>query len=535
VQAKIPMKSTLIFKNLLFSFFIVVCYAAVAQLNPNVRWGSEFKAPSRSSLTDIVGFDGTGIYAIKERYGFGSSKFSLTHYDSKFLPGKTLDLDIEEDGKDCRVELVLQLNKRLFLFTSFSNTKTDRNILSYQEIDKSTLQLEKTKHKIAEIDFSGESRNNSGSYRVKVSRDSSKVLVFYNLPFNKNEPEAFGISVLDDQLRPLWNKEVRLPYEDELFDLESFRVDNAGDVYLLGLIYNEKRKSKRRGLPNYKYSVFAYRDKGAILNEYPISLPDRFLTDMQIEVLNNKNLICAGFYSEKGTYSIRGTYFLTLDVKSKEITTKSFKEFGIDFITQNMTEGEAAKAKRKEERGQQNELYEYDLDKLLVGKDGSAILLGEQYFIRTVTTTRMMNGVPVVYTTTHYYYNDIIAVKIDPSGQIEWAEKIAKRQHTAEDGGFYSSYTMAIVKGNLCFIFNDNPKNVEYKGTGKVLNYGGGKQSLVMMVSLDAKGKQKRQPLFRTLDAAVIARPKVCEQITNNEVILFGQRKKTQQFASITF
>jgi hypothetical protein len=138
------------------------------------------------------------------------------------------------------------------------------------------------------------------------------------------------------------------------------------------------------------------------------------------------------------------------------------------------------------------------------------------------------------YTTNHYYYNDVIAVKVDPKGNIEWAEKIAKRQHTIEDGGFYSSYTLAIVKGRICFIFNDNPKNLTYDGVGKVANYRGRAESVVTLVSLDQSGKQTRQPLFFG-DMEVIARPKVCEQITSRDVIMFGQRKKTQQFARVSF
>jgi hypothetical protein len=340
---------------------------------------------------------------------------------------------------------------------------------------------------------------------------------------------------MDHKFQLLWNKEVRLPYENGLLDVESFRVDEDGDVYLLGLIYNEKRKSKRRGNPNYQYQVFAYRESGEVLKEYPISLPEKFITDLQIEVLKNKDLICAGYYSQNGTFSIRGTYFLTIDAKTKEVKNKSVKEFGIDFITQNMKERVAEKTKRKEEKGEETELYEYDLRRLLVGKDGSAILLGEQYYVERITRTTMMNGVSTSHTETHYYYNDIIAVKIDPSGKIDWAEKIAKHQHTMEDGGFYSSYTTAIVNGNICFLFNDNPKNITYTGVGKVYNFNRRSESLVMMVTLDQTGKQKRQPLFSSFDVDVITRPKVCEQIKNNQVILFGQRRKTQQFARVTF
>lgn len=507
-----------------------ICFAQ--QKNPVVKWGNEFKSSSRASLSDIVGHDDTGIYAIKVR---GVRNYTLEHYDLNLSPTRSLDLDFKENGINCKVEAILQLNNKLYLFTSLPHNKTKKNTLSVQEINKKTLVPEAKKQAIATIDFSGENIYNSGTFQIETSRDSSKLLVISNPPNNKNEPEVFGLSVVDDKFQLLWNKEVKLPYGNNLLDLETFRVDNDGDVYLLGLIYNERRKSKRHGAPNYKYQVFAYRDKGTSLKEYPISLPDKFITDLQIEVLGNKDLICAGFYSKQGTFSIRGTYFLTVDANTKEIKSKSVKEFGIDFITSDMRERQAQKTKRKEAKGEEAELYEYDLRRLLVGKDGSAILLGEQYFVRTFTSTSTMNGSRMTTSDDHYYYNDIIAVKIDPSGQIKWAEKIAKYQHSIDDEGFFSSYTTAIVNGNICLIFNDNPKNVGYTGNGKLYNFSRGAESLVVMVTLDQTGKQERKPLLGTFDAEVITRPKVCEQIKNNEVILFGQRRKTQQFARVTF
>ncbi|WP_073131771.1 hypothetical protein [Chryseolinea serpens] len=526
-------------RNMLLLLFCIAVSTQAQDLKPQVKWGKEFEAPRHSSLSAIVGHDQTGIYAVKERYGFGTgTTFSLEHYDNNFQPTKTFDLKLTHEGKTADVELILQMHSRLYLFSSFRDTQTSRKKLFVQEINRATLEPLPNKRQIAEIDFGSESRRNSGTYTIKVSRDSSKVMVFYALPYAKNEPESFGFQVLDDAMNPLWNKEVKLPYEDGLFTIESIRVDNDGEAYLLAVIYKDKRKSKRHGLPNYTYSVFAFRDQGKTAKEYPIRLEDRFLTDMQIEVLNNKNLICAGFYSEKGTNSIRGTFFLTLDAVTKDIKTQSYKEFGIDFITQNMKEGEADRARRKEKSGEENELYEYDLDKLLVGKDGGAMLIGEQYYVSQSTSNMMMNGMMQNYTTYHYNYNDIITVKVDPSGQIEWAEKVAKRQHTIDDGGFYSSYTMAIVKGQICFIFNDNRKNATYNGAGKIYNYSPNSRhenSVIMLVSIDPAGKQVRQPLFGALDAEVITRPKVCQQISSSEVILFGQRKKTQQFARVFF
>jgi hypothetical protein len=524
-------------KNLLTLLMLFCITASFAQeLKPKIKWGKEFDARRRSSLNDIVGWDGTGIYAIRSRNAFSSSSdLTLEHYDNNFLPTQSFDLEIEEDGKKCIVHDIIQLKGKLYIFTSLANNKTKKNVLSVQKINKQTLRPEDQKIKVAEIDFTGESKSNSGGFSLRVSRDSSKVLVFLRKPYDKDEPEAFGFYVLADDMTPLWSKQVTVPYENELFDVESFRVANTGEVYLLGVIYKDKRKSKRKGKPNYQYQVFAYKDQGRETKDYPVSIPDRFLTDMQIEVLGNKDIICAGFYSNVGTYSINGTYFLTVDAKSGEVKTKSFKEFSIDFLTQNMTEREAKKAEKREEKGGENELYEYDLDKLLVGKDGSAMLLGEQYYVYTTTSYYVVNGMRQSMTTTHYIYNDILTVKINPSGQIEWAQKIPKRQHSYDDGGFYSSYTMAIVKGRICFLYNDNPKNITYTGVGKVANYNPGKESIVVLASLTEKGELERKPLFTSADVEVITRPKVCEQIGGSEIILFGQRKKSQQFARITF
>lgn len=474
---------------------------------------------------------------IKGRYRnplLGHSSYTLEHHDNNFVPTKSFDLEIKEGNNVCDIQQVFHLKSKLYIFYSYPDQSQKKNRLFVREIDKATLQPKKDRLALGEIDYSGKSSANDGGFNFRFSRDSSKVLIHYRLPYTKGEPEIIGLHILDDQMKSIWQKNIPLPYRDDLYDVESFRVDNSGNVYLLGLIYKEKRKSKRKGQPNYSYEILACREEGNALTHYPVLLEDRFLSDMQIEVLGDNRIVCAGFYSEKGTYSVKGTYFLTIDAVTKEIKTKSFKEFSLDFIIQSMTEREANRTLKKAEKGEQAELYEYDLDKLLIGKDGSAILIGEQYYMNAVTSTMFANGVMSTTTTYHYYYNDIIAVKINSSGQIEWAEKIAKTQHSINDRGFFSSYTLAIVKGKICFIFNDNPQNLGYKGVGRPANFNG-RESVVMIASLNQQGEQFRQPLFKTINQGVITRPKVCKQISNNQVILFGQRKKSQQFARVQF
>jgi len=76
------------------------------------------------------------------------------------------------------------------------------------------------------------------------------------------------------------------------------------------------------------------------------------------------------------------------------------------------------------------------------------------------TTSTDANGGTRTTTVYYYYYNDIIVININPGGETEWTKKIAKRQPSSNDGGFFSSYSLSIVKDKMYFVFNDSPKNL---------------------------------------------------------------------------
>jgi hypothetical protein len=247
---------------------------------------------------------------------------------------------------------------------------------------------------------------------------------------------------------------------------------------------------------------------------------------MQMAIRPNGDIGCGGFYSERGNFSIKGTFFLTLDAGSKRKKKENLKEFTVDFLSEFMSE-------KKAEKG--TELYEYDLDRLILREDGGAILVAEQYFVNVVTTYMGgANGMRTPNTTYYYNYNHLVVININPDGSIQWANKIPKRQITSNDGGFYSSYTFSNVRDKMYFIFNDHPKNLDNTASDKLYNFSL-KGGVVVLVEMDSKGNMKKQALFNAREAEVITRPKVCEQVSQNEVVIFGQKKKTHKFARLTF
>ncbi len=504
--------------------------------NVEMKWGKEFKESKKTTLVDIIGHDNNSIYALKQRIGFfAGGKRYLDQFDKNMNLVNSMELELEYQGKELYPDFIIFFNNKLYLFSLFVNKSQKKNYLFVSSINMKTLKINNDLKKIAEISYSGFSRYNTGEFDYDISRDTSKLLIYYNLPYNKGEKERFGFHVYDIDLNLLWERDVALPYKEELFAIEDYKVDNNGNTYIQGRLYKDVKKVKRKGKPNFIYQLIAYSNEGKIQTEYPIRLPNLFITDMSFDIAENNDIICGGFYSEEGTFSIKGCYFLTVDGETKKITSKSLKEFSVTFITQNMKERTASKTKKKAQKGKSVELYDYDLGDFVLRSDGGVVLIGEQYKYYYRTTTTTTNGSTSTRTTHHFLYNDIIIINIDPNGEIEWATKIPKEQHTINDWGLNSSYALAVVDDKLFFIFNDNPKNLYYKGTGAVQRYTGRKNSIVTVVEVDNDGKKNRAALYKTSDFTVATRPKVCEQISNNEMIIFGQKKKTQQFGKATF
>jgi hypothetical protein len=242
-----------------------------------------------------------------------------------------------------------------------------------------------------------------------------------------------------------------------------------------------------------------------------------------------------------GKYSIKGTYYISIDPNSKQIKTQNYKEFSLETILENLTEKQQNQLEKNIEKGKDVEMYDFDIRSIIIREEGGAVLVGEQYLVNAITTyTTVMSGNTSTRqstTTYYYYYNDIIVVNINKEGQIEWVHKIPKRQSSVNDNGYLSSYAMSIVKDKLYFLFNDNEKNLEEETikSNKFVSSLGGKGSVVVLAEVSLDGNIKKETIFKWADAEVVIRPKVCRQINGNEMIIFGLKPKTQKFARITF
>ena len=497
------------------------------------KWGEELTEPAGTRITKTVAINKEGFYMLRQKNegALANEQAFIEYYDREMQLRKSQQLELKYKGKRRDFEDVVMIGGELYLFTSFNNQAKKKNFLFYQKLS-SRLQPSRNLVMISEVEAPNKAKE--GSFNLVISSDSSKVLLYSQLPYQKRDPERFALNVFDNQMNKLWSRDIILPYTDQQFAIEDYRIDKEGNVYIMGVLYVDGVRERRRGRPNYQYIILAYTQQGEDVQEYHIALEDKFITDLAFRIGDDGNVVCAGFFSERGTYSVKGTCFFRLNASTKEIFNLSFKEFGFEFRTEFMRPGELRRASRAEagdDTGREPELFRFSLDELVLRSDGGAVLVAEQYYVYERTYRYWDGTLRFEY---FYNYNDIIVVNIQPDGGIEWATRIPKRQETVNDGGYYSSYAMSIVRDRLYFIFNDNSRNFSNEGNSRLYNFNG-RNSIVALAELRKDGQLSMYPLFNNRDADIITRPKICKQIGSRRMMVYGEQGRQYRFAELEF
>ncbi len=537
------------FALLLITNFLTAQIKSPASLD----WGNDYNEPNNTVATKIIGIVPDGFYVLRQKVMSSANarpRAWVEFFSKDMKLQRSEEMDLKYKGKQRDFENVVLLNGQLYLLTSFNNTAKKRNYLFKQEISMRTLTPSKSLEMICE----NEARNVEveGKFGFHISNDSTKLLVYNELPYEKKNPERFGFRVFDQNFELIWEKNIILPYPDNQFTVEDYRVDDRGNVYLLGVLYEDNAKWRRRGNPTYKYVILSYTDNGNNPQEYRIEGENKFITDLTFRPAKDGTLICAGFYSERGTYSVKGATYFRLNPETREITNRNYQPFDFDFLTEFMSEKNKEKAKAAQANNDVRrapELFDYSLDELILRSDGGAVLVAEQFFIEQDVYRDYPYGFyPYGYydpffnnrygrtqTDYYYHYNDILVVNIRPNGEIEWASRIPKRQETRNDGGYYSSYAMSIVRDKLFFLYNDNVKNFAgNQRSNRFYTYSGG-DGVIVLAQVSKDGEVSTFPMATNRDAGVLTRPKMCKQIGRREMAVFGERNRGYRFGNMKF
>lgn len=478
------------------------------------------------------------MYVIRE--SIRANMFATAHFWVEFVSKdlqlrRSSKLDLKFDGKRHRFENLIYLNRKLYLFTSFNNISEHRYHLFVQEVDTQSLLPSRSLTSIAV----SKPKNMSVrvTYGFRLSKDDNHLLVYYELPHEKKQPNRYHFDIFDRDFQKRWEKEVSLPYPEEQFPIDEYHIDNAGNVYLLGVLYNGGPNSQRRKNLKYHYVLLTWLEQGLREGEYAIDLPGKYFSDLTLREDEEGNLVFAGIYSEKISNNIRGYYFSHFDPYRQQFSDIHHQPLDFDFLTADMSKSEKERAKKAESSQDARrvpELENYYLDELILRSDGGAAIIAEQYALKVMNLDNPRTIYYIEQMETQHFKN-IILINIHPDGTLQWTARIPKWQRAPNYNGILNSYALIVMDDKLYFLYNDNPRNYNPKRkTGNISKYKGNKGAVVLAV-LNSNGELTRKPLASTSKSKISLLPQLCRKLSPHEILLVGKSTKGIRPGKLTF
>jgi len=336
------------------------------------------------------------------------------------------------------------------------------------------------------------------------SQDQQKIALAYQSFSDNNESQSYHVTVLDSSLNLVYRKEMLVPFSTKHFSGMKSILSNEGNFFILGVRYLTEKKIKAPGESFYQVIGYNHTTEQSVSAE--LKLENKFLTDVSASPDNiNHRLVVAGFYSEQSTYGVRGIFYISLEEDSLRQSSLYNTPFNPLFLQ-----------KFAADRKNKNELVNYSIDRLVLRKDGGAVILAESFFQSNRTYWDYYSQSMV----SHYYYHfgNVMVLSLNPDGNILWNNAIGKDQNSVDDGGYYASYAAAISGGRMFALYN---KYIE-------------ENSSVLITAIDGQGHQKTDALFSENEHVTIM-PRSSAQVDEETLIVPAMRENRFYFAKIIF
>lgn len=464
-------------------------FSQMADIAAELSWGSEQKAPAGSRMAKIIhsGTWGACIFRYRPGKGFNKDDYWLEYYDQRFAFQGRYELDIPTKPR-ADVEDIVFHKGQLYLLMSRPAATPEEEIseLIVRPLSPQG-QVIREEQLIAEIPL--EEKYRRRQFDLTYSRDSSYILLYNQLPFEREGPERFSLRVLDENFKMLWNLDEQLNYRDLGFNVEEYQIDKRGNVYLLGSYREEE--GNRRAPPI--YHLFTYHNDGKEVMEYILEIDGIGLRQMTFRLDRNGEIVCAGFFTMPGEKTVAGLCHVRINPQTRQVIDTQIAPF-------------------EDRTGMVN----FRTKDLILRTDGGWVLTAEQYVRYRPNYNSPMAPAPEIFRN-----DDIMVANVNPDGTFAWLRQIPKYQEDLEMGGFYSSFVQGTTPDGFYFLYNEHPKNFS-PDRKKVYSFNN-QESIIALTNVNRAGEVVTNPLFLTEDIGLIALPRRCRQIGSRLMLVYAE------------
>lgn len=431
-------------KNI-FYFIILISTISLAQNTTklNVIESDEFRDNVKSGNVLSMHTSPLGLTGVV-RYSKKYLLFDIFNDSMGRVKNILIDKDKNEDycGE-------LNFNDIIKVFTVLSPSKKERIIYCHEfnilDGTHKRTKLFKTEVEKNQRLFSGSNKRETG---FAMSPNGNYFVV--STDDIKKHSNSYTVHVYNSKDLSLIFKQTYQENTDKFYEPNDLTIDDDANVYALGKVFLEGRSEKKGGKANYDFVLNKISESGNQVAKVDF-VKDEHISSLILSNVNNK-IRLIGFYSDKKAGRIKGTLIFDVFTNNMTITKQNAFKLPEDVYKDLYTENKAKKKKEKEA-----ELSSYYVDYVIEDNEGNTYLLAEEFFITQVYVNNGMGG---GYMQTVYHYNNVLVIKINKNGMLEWGRSIFKRA-TAP------SYNAFLKEGKLHVILNSG-KNLSEKDDGRV-------------------------------------------------------------------
>lgn len=490
-------------KLILGAFALISSITAFAQ-KVEVTNGPQFlMAKSSERIVEILNMDRNNFSFLTQK---GKKNFKVMTLNEKLDVESTKEVELPEiKGKDVKYLSAGQLGDNTYFYSQFFDKKSEvMNLFASDlNVSKGTFNEHYEAMSVKDDKFNMFQR----PFTVARSIDSSKVMFVAAYPTKGKEKAKYAIRVTDNKLGEIWKKDIIFDQLDKNFTPTSYLIDKNGNIHIAAIIrMSSEEKKDKESKGKYYVSIFSYFHETGELKEYEIGFKDELIISANLELNQQNELICTGFYAENKLFDagMKGFFFLRIDPITKKIIAKSLSPFDKKFLGQLMSERKAEKGKG---------LYGYLVRKTFPLSDGGMAVVSEFY---QYTQTQDQNG----NVTEIWVFGNVLVFFLDKEGNMKTYSILKKNQTCINKPSaeflLRSELGLTLVPGvtelpyygiatmmkddHVYLVYNENPKNDARIKAGKKPKSVRQRTSVTMLIDFDSKGVIEGNVLFKSKD-----------------------------------
>lgn len=520
--------------NKLVILCFLLCITSSLQSQLNIKFGSPVKV--KGTIQELIPISGEDFYAIRFSGGtFGS--YQLTRY-SNFLQVKSSRIKMTVGNGMATVEATGSLDDQAVIF--FSDKTADErgrnNNLYVQKFNADCKPEGKAIH-LAAFEISSLFKN-TAKFTVLASENKDFFCVEYDVPGNQKNNEKFAYKIYSKSLELVTEGEYEVPYESRSSKISTRYLSNSGDYFISCNIYDLNGKRLAKDLESLD-KVILMHVKPEGLEEFEMELDGRRAMEVRYSSDDQGVLTFTGLYGSKSESGVKGIFYFRFDYINRKEIDFGFEAFSKEFITSGWSDKKLKKAERREEKGKEApQLYNYKMRETITLSDSSVVGIMERYYVQIVSYSDPRSG--SMSTTYTYFYDDLIAYRIEKNGVFDWVKKIPKMQYSSNDYGYLSSIS-SFVKGDIMtIIFNDHIDNYNesgiYNGNDYEINYRKNTNAIAMVEMNLTSGDLNRSIAVLPNNPNLYAVPKDFKvDMKKNQVLMLFVTGRKEQFGKLDF